>query len=385
MGIFDVNMSLLYGEGDKAFIRLQEEIMKDSDDTTLFAWEPCSSWDRKDIVHYYTYPMSALLAPSPACFARSGNMQPLRSVNTAVSKASDPEARVTFSMTNQGLRLDIPMSPLDPLEYRDSFESWLAHLDCVDGYHHGAFTSWRDEPRKLGIRVWLVGPRHEQQYARCARDSKLIVVPTSAKPERRTIYVRKRIVVPPAEQMTRRHGIFIRQQPHPTHGYKLVRVQPDRLWDREMDIIRSPVTTAILFFHNTGVGTLIVMVHIGRSQLFGRTKVVGQTTLPRCACKLLTTYAGQTINLEIVENSLKELESRLTTKTFIEIAPADKTAIVEVSRIKLLGHEMFALDVNIEPNNEVLFELPSIGGNVSPCSMPVGKDFELESGDISPV
>ncbi|KAE8153168.1 heterokaryon incompatibility protein-domain-containing protein [Aspergillus avenaceus] len=39
LGIFDVNMPLLYGEGEKAFIRLQEEIMKDSADQTIFAWE----------------------------------------------------------------------------------------------------------------------------------------------------------------------------------------------------------------------------------------------------------------------------------------------------------------------------------------------------------
>lgn len=28
MGVFSVNMPLLYGEGDRAFIRLQEEILK---------------------------------------------------------------------------------------------------------------------------------------------------------------------------------------------------------------------------------------------------------------------------------------------------------------------------------------------------------------------
>ncbi|KAJ5697495.1 hypothetical protein N7488_011179 [Penicillium malachiteum] len=39
LGIFDVNMPLLYGEGAKAFIRLQEEIMRDSEDESLFAWE----------------------------------------------------------------------------------------------------------------------------------------------------------------------------------------------------------------------------------------------------------------------------------------------------------------------------------------------------------
>ncbi|KAH8903380.1 HET-domain-containing protein, partial [Coniochaeta sp. PMI_546] len=38
MGLFDINMPLLYGEGDKAFQRLQEEIAKRSDDQTLFAW-----------------------------------------------------------------------------------------------------------------------------------------------------------------------------------------------------------------------------------------------------------------------------------------------------------------------------------------------------------
>lgn len=39
MGIFDVNMPLLYGEGDKAFIRLQEEIMKESGDQSILAWD----------------------------------------------------------------------------------------------------------------------------------------------------------------------------------------------------------------------------------------------------------------------------------------------------------------------------------------------------------
>jgi hypothetical protein len=37
MGIFEVNMPLLYGEGDKAFVRLQEEIINNSDDQTVFA------------------------------------------------------------------------------------------------------------------------------------------------------------------------------------------------------------------------------------------------------------------------------------------------------------------------------------------------------------
>ncbi|KAF8857863.1 HET-domain-containing protein, partial [Acephala macrosclerotiorum] len=38
MGLFDVNMPLLYGEGRKAFSRLQQEILKQSDDPSIFAW-----------------------------------------------------------------------------------------------------------------------------------------------------------------------------------------------------------------------------------------------------------------------------------------------------------------------------------------------------------
>ncbi|KAK7966935.1 het domain protein [Apiospora aurea] len=38
LGIFDVNMPLLYGEGPKAFYRLQEEIIKRTNDQTILAW-----------------------------------------------------------------------------------------------------------------------------------------------------------------------------------------------------------------------------------------------------------------------------------------------------------------------------------------------------------
>ncbi|EEU34251.1 uncharacterized protein NECHADRAFT_28122, partial [Fusarium vanettenii 77-13-4] len=38
LGIFDINMPLLYGEGRKAFTRLQEEIIKKTNDHTIFCW-----------------------------------------------------------------------------------------------------------------------------------------------------------------------------------------------------------------------------------------------------------------------------------------------------------------------------------------------------------
>lgn len=43
LGIFDINMPLLYGEGEKAFHRLQVEIIRQSDDESIFAWQQ-STW-----------------------------------------------------------------------------------------------------------------------------------------------------------------------------------------------------------------------------------------------------------------------------------------------------------------------------------------------------
>ncbi|KIK14617.1 hypothetical protein PISMIDRAFT_57930, partial [Pisolithus microcarpus 441] len=40
MGLFGVNMPMLYGEGKKAFQRLQLEIIRISSDQSIFAWKP---------------------------------------------------------------------------------------------------------------------------------------------------------------------------------------------------------------------------------------------------------------------------------------------------------------------------------------------------------
>jgi hypothetical protein len=44
LGIFDINMPLLYGEGNKAFTRLQEEIIKNNSDLSIFGWSPEESF-----------------------------------------------------------------------------------------------------------------------------------------------------------------------------------------------------------------------------------------------------------------------------------------------------------------------------------------------------
>lgn len=79
LGIFGIQMPALYGEGMRAFYRLQEEIMRRFPDTTLFAWQPTSpAIERSDLPTSYHYEHSYdthLFAPSPSSFYSSSKIQ----------------------------------------------------------------------------------------------------------------------------------------------------------------------------------------------------------------------------------------------------------------------------------------------------------------------
>ncbi|KXH31275.1 heterokaryon incompatibility protein [Colletotrichum salicis] len=91
LGIFDINMPLLYGEGAKAFARLQEEILKTSTDQSLFCW----SWTESDPGSWVS-----MLAPSPRNFRNGQDYHP------AYDASSRP---VPYSMTNFGLSIQLTL------------------------------------------------------------------------------------------------------------------------------------------------------------------------------------------------------------------------------------------------------------------------------------
>jgi hypothetical protein len=101
---------MIYGEGEKAFSRLQHEIIKGSTDQSLFAWSLQTFKDteyREDIYR-------GVFAQSPANFVGCGNV-----VQT------DSEGNPEFSLNNQGLRIEVDLIPPPHHE-----KYYTAYLNC---------------------------------------------------------------------------------------------------------------------------------------------------------------------------------------------------------------------------------------------------------------
>ncbi|KAL8848230.1 MAG: hypothetical protein Q9221_006748 [Calogaya cf. arnoldii] len=89
LGLFDVTMPLLYGEGaSSAFQRLQIEIIRKSSDESLFAWTS-------------NEPASGMLAPHSSCFADSSGVRTINSFSKGVfNRRSYPQHYKDYDIHN---------------------------------------------------------------------------------------------------------------------------------------------------------------------------------------------------------------------------------------------------------------------------------------------
>ena len=97
LGIFSVNMPLLYGEEDRAFMRLQQEIIRTSTDQSILTW--CGRHDFV-LADGESKPDSAgILATSPSEFASCRN----------IVFPNDGPVHQSYNLTNAGLRMRLPV------------------------------------------------------------------------------------------------------------------------------------------------------------------------------------------------------------------------------------------------------------------------------------
>lgn len=240
LGIFDVNLPMLYGEGSKAFIRLQEEIMRSTDDQSLFAWAI-----RGATADYSS--SSGLLAPSPAAFAPTGNVVPSTSPDFVKRAETPADGRIsqplgTHVMTNRGLNIALHVrTALDQLHIlystpKQSFENheFLAMLDCL--------TEGNDQQY---LAIVLVRTNESPEHFRRSRIHEVLRLKQPLA-SRRSIFVRQT-------------GVGIKSAVRPFHflrfggwGRQEQQAPHTQLIDPYLKGVRSPLETQALFVDYSG-------------------------------------------------------------------------------------------------------------------------------------
>ncbi|KAF2469463.1 uncharacterized protein BDR25DRAFT_167585, partial [Lindgomyces ingoldianus] len=133
MGLFDIQMPMLYGEGEKAFIRLQEEILKTSDDYSIFAW---------DLDEFGLSKYRGLLARSPAEFKLCGTYE-----------RDDSLVGLEFPITSTNLGLHVQ---LEMRQHGPENSVFIASLRTINS-----------DKKRLGILLKKLD--NDNQYARIGK------------------------------------------------------------------------------------------------------------------------------------------------------------------------------------------------------------------------
>ncbi|RAK99543.1 HET-domain-containing protein [Aspergillus ibericus CBS 121593] len=203
LGLFSVHMPILYGEGNAAFIRLQEEIIRTSDDQTLFAWNYCDIESERQ----YT-----VLAPSPSCFLKNA-------VQWSCPRSTGP-----YSMTNRGLHISLPV-----IDQAGHGKACLALLDC----HY--------ENDVTGILALPLAPRPDRTYDLANDTSRGRVVRVDLGMEAiataRDLYIRLQPSVPePRPGLTCRFNLD--RGDTAALSFSIEDFYPSRVWDTESCTLR---------------------------------------------------------------------------------------------------------------------------------------------------
>jgi hypothetical protein len=151
LGIFNVHLPLLYGEGKrKAFLRLQEEIMKNSTDHSILAWEHVSP----DSPHRPS--IAGCLARDPSAFRTARNI--------VTFQTSDGP----FRMTNKGLEVQLPLikhsgygsciAVLHNCRYKNDFSGVLG-IELRRDSNYDTYYRWHQKPIVVTDQEWMMAPR----------------------------------------------------------------------------------------------------------------------------------------------------------------------------------------------------------------------------------
>jgi hypothetical protein len=213
LGIFGVHMPLIYGEGNHAFTRLQEQIIRNSDDESIFAW------NRDKLA---PGELLNLLAPSAAYYDDGARIVGWSDERLGI--------REPHSLTNQGLRIRVPL-------LEESKDVYVAILAC----------RYQDDFRgPIGLRLERVADEGSNVYrvSRQPNTNKCVVDLANHNLEgaAQSIYIRQSLDIVPSLGWVRstnpqQSKTWIRNIKH----FILVDMLPSRHWNKEARTMWVPI------------------------------------------------------------------------------------------------------------------------------------------------
>ena len=201
LGLFDVYLPLIYGEGSNAFIRLQEAISQVTYDLSLFAWTDLDHQEKRQEYR-------GIFALSPAEF--KGCHYFWRSASWVFPKNE-------YTITNKGVRIVANLYEAADVDQEDYC---LLNLEC-----------WG--PDLVFIRL----VQTPDGYVRDRSDTVILVSWLDAlklpRSQRREIYMSKTVTPALSEELTKRlrRGYYVEIDNQTLFKFTLVRKFPNNLWN----------------------------------------------------------------------------------------------------------------------------------------------------------
>ncbi|RDW58282.1 hypothetical protein BP5796_12212 [Coleophoma crateriformis] len=341
LGIFGVNMPLLYGEGARAFTRLQEEIIKEVDDQSLFAWgfpNP-NSMQNDDC---FLGDGAGVLAIHPVDFAMSQNIIPFPSKSVVQP----------YSMTNKGLRIELPLVKV----INESEIHWTALLDC---HYEDDFSA------VIGFSL-----EKTEKTSEFLRSSKIATrrypIELMKEAELRTVFIRKQLSKRGSKKSTRK--CLIRVKSIQPNEYTMIRLEGHNTkWNRDTMVLnmtfefqerdRQYASSTIMFLDDHINSSFAVIIGIRQGQLsvpypYGLAKMVN--ILPKPGNVTLDEWKTECKGATIDWDGTREKEVQLYKLPNDSDRDTPLTIKASIAEEEILNQWIDVLD--IEMRRDVLIE-----------------------------
>jgi ankyrin repeat protein len=274
LGIFGVSMPMIYGEGDKAFRRLQEQIMKDLGDDSILAWhlDPRGEILQKTANAVF----GTVLAPAPSYFANSGQVV-----------AMGHPSHSSFEVHGGTLRLSLTLQA------------------TLDGQIVGLLKCGLErDPEKVVAIPLAAAPGERDKYFRLeGRRARLLPNPKSGS-SARLVHIQLDGGRKPPSQSAEVCWFHVRKA---GFGLQLIGVHPVSCWHKERALIEATVEP-------TANGPHRILARFrteGKSADFVAVLALDSGAQPRCSLMV----ASRKTSLEEIAGNAEAWKDKITGKT----------------------------------------------------------------------